>query len=73
MGTRAGARLFEDRAPALLYPLGTSLLMLGLQLQPGRLTPSQLRQAWQEPVRVRLAAARRPSALLPAGILPSCA
>lgn len=47
--------------------------MLGLQLQPGRLTPFQLRQAWQEPVRVRLAAARRPSALLPAGILPSCA
>ena len=30
--------------------------MLDLELQPGRLTLSQLRQAWQEPVRVRLAA-----------------
>ena len=47
--------------------------MLGLQLQPGRLTPSQLRQGWQESVRVRPATARHPSAMLPAGILPSAA
>ncbi|MBV2262819.1 MAG: hypothetical protein KUL79_04570 [Thauera sp.] len=47
--------------------------MLGLELQPGRLTFCPLRQAWQAPVRVRLAVERRPSALLPAGILRSCA